>query len=121
MNHFSDSPAADAVLAAHHPSPEDGGPCATCAFRTGTEASQTPHTQELARLCVEGLTPFYCHERPRLCRGWIAAVNLNGVADDEDSRRRREVCSYAAEILAAAIERAAQADREAERTKLEDR
>lgn len=77
------SPASDAVLAAQHPSPEQGGPCATCAFRPGTEASETEHTAVLARLCVEGGRQFWCHEKTQLCRGWIAAVNLRGVPFNE--------------------------------------
>ena len=48
------SAASDAVIAANHPAPEQGGPCATCAFRPGTEANLSPHTMQLARLCVEG-------------------------------------------------------------------
>lgn len=98
------SEAFNAVVAAEKPSAENGGPCATCAFRAGTEAHETWWTVELARLCVEGLRPFQCHEQPQLCRGWIAAVNLRGVPADEDARRACEVAGAAADILAQCIE-----------------
>lgn len=114
---FGDSSAFDAVVEAEHPSPADGGPCATCAFRKGTEANSMPHTVELAKLCVEGVTPFDCHERPRLCRGWIAAVNLRAAAgevtDDEESRRYRDVMRFAADTFGRAIDVAVEADRKA--------
>jgi hypothetical protein len=94
------SPAFDAVLAAQHPSPEQGGPCATCAFRPGTEASRSEHTVVLARLCVEGGREFHCHEKAQLCRGWIAAVNLRGVPFDD-------LAGACADWLGDAIEEAA--------------
>lgn len=97
------SPACDAVVNAKQPSPECGGPCATCAFRPGTEANQTPHTVTLARLCVEGLRYFDCHERPGLCRGYIAAVNLRGLPETEEDKRWAECCSMAADVLGLAI------------------
>ncbi len=93
------SPACDAVMAAEHPSPEDGGPCATCAFRPGTEANRSAHTVELARLSVEGLRPLYCHEQAQLCRGYVAAVNLRGVPQDDADRRWCEVAGFTADIL----------------------
>lgn len=107
------SPAFDAVCAAEHPTPKDGGPCATCAFRLGTQANQSAYTTMLAQLCVEGITPFDCHERPQLCRGWIAAVNLRGVPESSEDRRHMEASRLAAEILADAIEVGAAADRAA--------
>lgn len=107
-----ESPASDAVFNASHPSPEDGGPCATCAFRPGTEASQSQHTVALARLCVEGGRYFHCHEQPQLCRGFVAAVNLRGVPETEDGRRWMDVCRDAADILGDCIA-AAKADEEA--------
>lgn len=99
------SAASDAVIAAIHPSPEAGGPCATCAFRRGTEANQTAHTIQLARLCVEGA--FYCHEQPQLCRGFIAAIYLRGVPDTEDAQRWSEVAGHAADMLALCVWHAA--------------
>lgn len=114
-----DSPAFDAVSGANHPSPECGGPCATCAFRPGTEAASMEHTVVLARLCVEATEPFLCHEQPQLCRGWIAAVNLRGpMPDDDDSRHRREALGFAIEMLNEAIEVGVQADREHERKRM---
>lgn len=107
----ADGQAVAIVLAANHPSPENGGPCWTCAFRPGTEASTTEHTRELARLCVEGLRAFHCHERPQLCRGFVAAVNLRGVPETEDDRRYAEACGVAADLLGELIGRAAEADR----------
>lgn len=107
------SPASDAVTAAEHPSPECGGPCATCAFRPGTQASETWHTVELARLCVEGLVPFHCHERPGLCRGFVAAANLRGAPETEDDRRWMEVNRIAADLMARAIAAGKKADDEA--------
>lgn len=107
------SPACDAVMAANHPTPAAGGPCATCAFRPGTKANQTLYTVELARLCVEGIQEFRCHEQPRMCRGFIAALNLRGVPQDDDDRRWSEVCSLAADVLAQAIQVGVEADRAA--------
>lgn len=106
------SPACDAVIAAEHPSPEAGGPCATCAFRPGTEANQTVHTMTLARLCVEGGRPFHCHEHQRLCRGFIAAVNLLGVPDanNVEAQRWRFVNGIAADVYGDAIAAAVAAD-----------
>jgi hypothetical protein len=97
------SAASDEVMAAAHPPPDAGGPCASCAFRAGTEANMTEHTVTLARLCVESLRPFYCHERPGLCRGFIAAINMRGVPEDEEDRRWRVVAGDAADILGACI------------------
>ena len=58
-----------AVMEAEHPSPECGGPCATCAFREGTEANRSELTLLRALFCVAGLVPFLCHEKPGACRG----------------------------------------------------
>jgi hypothetical protein len=112
MSMFSgfESPACDAVIAAVHPSPEDGGPCATCAFRPGTQANQTTHTMELARLCVEGGREFSCHEKPQLCRGFIAAINLRGVPETDEDRRWQVVCGDAADVLGLCIDEAVKAD-----------
>lgn len=104
------SPACDVVMAAEHPSPECGGPCATCAFRSGTQANTAWHTVELARLCVEGLVPFYCHEQPQMCRGFVAAANLRGVPESEDDKRWAAVNAIAADMMATAIEHAKAAD-----------
>lgn len=104
------SPACDAVLAAAHPSSADGGPCATCAFSPGTQANQAEHTMELARLCVEGFRTFSCHEQPQLCRGFIAAINLRGVPQDEDDRRWCVVAGDAADFLSRCIDVAKQAE-----------
>jgi hypothetical protein len=65
----------------------------------------------LARLCVEGITPFSCHEKPQLCRGFIAAVNLRGAPDTEDDRRWQEVARDSADILGRCIDAAVEADR----------
>lgn len=108
------SPATDAVMAHTHPSHEDGGPCAGCAFRAGTEANSTPHTVALARACVEGIRPFYCHENPGLCRGWVAAVNLNGMPENDEQRRWQEVNAHAADMLSDAIAAGRRADAKAE-------
>lgn len=105
------SPAFDAVSAADHPSHDEGGPCHGCAFRKGTEASHTAHTVELAKMCVEGLTLFKCHEHPGPCRGWIAAVNLRGAPTTDDDRKWAEVNALGADVLAQAISAAAQEDR----------
>lgn len=105
------SPAFDAVSAASHPSPEAGGPCETCAFRPGTEASQTTHTVALVKLSIEGLVPFHCHERPQLCRGFIAAANLRGVPRDEEDMRRVKSMVLACEVLSDAIAAGVEADR----------
>lgn len=99
MNTPVHSPAVDAVMAAQHPKPSDGGPCATCAFRAGTEANKTEHTQVLVRLSVEGFRYFYCHEQTQLCRGYIAAMNLRGVPKTRDERRLSEAAGSAADVL----------------------
>jgi hypothetical protein len=93
-------PAFDLVEAAAHPSPEDGGPCSSCAFRPGTEANRSAHTVLLAKLCIEGGRMFSCHERPGLCRGYIAAANLRGLPFDERA-------TLGADILADIIEKEA--------------
>lgn len=106
-----ESQAFDLVSRAEHPSPECGGPCATCAFRLGTQANLSEHTVALAKLCVEGISPFSCHEKPQLCRGWIAAVNVlefEGLPQDEDSKRHREVMAHAADMLSMCISAAVQ-------------
>lgn len=107
------SPAFDAVLAASHPLPENGGPCATCAFRPGTQANQSEHTTMLAKLCVEGISPFDCHEKKQLCRGWIAAVNLRGAPVTEDDHHWVEASRLAIEVLNDAIDAGVEADRKA--------
>jgi hypothetical protein len=106
------SPAFDAVCAADHPAPDAGGPCATCAFRPGTEANRSEYTTALARACVEGIEPFHCHEHPRACRGWIAAVNLNGAPEGEEWERWREVNRIAADLIGRCID-AAKAEQDA--------
>ena len=105
------SPSTDIVLNAEHPSSADGGPCDTCAFRRGTEANQTWHTMALARACVEGLRPFHCHERPQLCRGFIAAANLRGEPRTAADRRHMEAARHVADVLSEAIQVGVQADR----------
>lgn len=105
------SAASDAVVAAEHPAHSLGGPCAGCAFRAGTQANQTAHTMQLARLCVEGITPFLCHEHPHACRGWVAAVNLRGAPESEDDKRWATVAAYSAELLGDAIDAGVAADR----------
>jgi len=110
------SAASDAVLAADHPTQEAGGPCATCAFRHGTEANTSEHTVILARLCVEGLRPFYCHEQPGLCRGFVAAANLRGVPQNEDERRWQAVNAFAADTYSDMIT-AAKATEDAAKSK----
>lgn len=107
------SAASDTMIAADHPSAADGGPCETCAFRRGTEANRTAHTMELARLCVEGIVPFHCHEQPQLCRGFVAAVNLRGAPVDEEDRRWKEVAAFAADLLGACIDAAKAEDEKA--------
>ena len=113
------SPALVAVMADERkPAPDAGGPCATCAFRPGSEASRSPHTIELAALCVEGLTQFMCHERPGLCKGWVAAVNLKHAAGEyagEDNRRHMLAMRFAADMLSDAIAVGVEADRKAGR------
>lgn len=106
------SPACDAVLAAEHPSPDSGGPCLTCAFRPGTQANRTEHTMALARACVEGLEPFFCHEQPQVCRGFIAAANLRGAPQDDDDRRWMDANRAVADLLSRAIAHGKAADEE---------
>ena len=105
------SAACDLVLGACHPSPGAGGPCATCAFRVGTEANRTASTMQLARLCVEGFRPFDCHEQSQLCRGYIAALNVRGVPVDDDDRKWSEVARFSADLLGACIAAEKAADR----------
>lgn len=96
----------------HKPSDDAGGPCATCAFRKGTEANRTSHTVELAKFCVEGISPFDCHEHKRLCRGWIAAVNLKAQVGDMDDKKIA-ACRLAAELFGRCIDAATEEDRKA--------
>lgn len=104
------------MIAGSHPSHSRGGPCSGCAFRDGTEANRTAHTIQLARLCVEGLRPFQCHEHPHVCRGWVAAVNLNGAPETEDQQKWAMVAGFAADVLADAVAAGVEADRKATRT-----
>ena len=111
------SPAMEAVIDAEKPAPDAGGPCATCAFRAGTEANRTMHTMLLAALCVEGVTPFDCHEHPRVCRGWTAAVNLKAqageVSDDPEAVKYRQAMCDGADIIAMCIAAAKAEDEKA--------
>lgn len=100
-----ESKALDEVMAAQHPSPQEGGPCATCAFRPGTEANQTEHTTALVRLCVEGMRLFHCHEKKQLCRGYLAAANLRGVPAPEESDKVK-IAGFLADQFSSAISRA---------------
>ena len=95
------SPAVDAVLAATHPSPEAGGPCATCAFRNGTEANLTEHTQILVRACVEGMRLFHCHEKAGLCKGYIAAANRRGAPTASEMENEVRIFGTIVEIICA--------------------
>lgn len=101
------SPSVDAVMDAEHPAPQDGGPCSGCAFRKGTEANKADHTTTLVRLCVEGMRPFLCHEKPGLCRGYIAAANLRGAptaSEMEEVDMLGRVADRLGEIIAEAAE-----------------
>lgn len=104
------SPACAAVEGAEKPAADAGGPCATCAFRPGTEANGTDYTVTLAALCVEGFREFGCHEHPRLCRGYIAALNLRGVPSGEEDRRWSECAGWLADQLSNAIISAVEAE-----------
>lgn len=108
------SAAANAVEDADQPSPEQGGPCTTCAFRPGTEANTTEHTRTLAALCVEGFRLFGCHESGGACKGFIAALNLRGVPETEDDRRWSEVAGMAADALDRCISAAREEQERAE-------
>lgn len=115
------SPACALVIAAPHPSPENGGPCATCAFRPNTEPNLSPHTMMLAALCVEGFREFHCHEdRSQLCRGFVAALNVRGELDD-DERERADALGEAADILGDFIADAAAAQDRVRREATESR
>jgi len=109
---YPDSTASDAVMSADHPCHEDGGPCHDCAFRPGSEANKSRHTVTLARLCVEGMTQFDCHVHAGMCRGWIAAMNLNGEPDTDLGRAKCEGAAIMAEILTDAIQAGVEADRQ---------
>jgi hypothetical protein len=52
--------------------------CATCAFRPGTEAANSPLTPVKARLCIKTCTPFLCHESPidAMCAGAADAMTV---------------------------------------------
>lgn len=99
-----DSHACDIVSSASHPAYADGGPCA---FRAGTEPSRAEETVTLARLCVEGFRPFYCHEHEHLCRGFVAAMNIRGLPETNEDRRLVEAAGAAADVLSACIASAA--------------
>ncbi len=55
--------------------------CDGCAFRNGTDANNSPHTNLTAIQCVLEDEPFYCHKRfsatgeEKLCNGWINVMN----------------------------------------------
>jgi hypothetical protein len=112
LKQFANVPsgASDVVMTAVHPSHEEGGPCSECAFRRGTEASNTPHTVALARLCVEGSRPFHCHVHPGLCRGYVAAANVRGVPSDDDDERWAIVAGHASDVIGICIDAAKAAE-----------
>lgn len=49
--------------------------CDDCAFTIGTEASKSPHTVVIARLCALTGERFDCHLRPGACAGWAQEVS----------------------------------------------
>jgi hypothetical protein len=84
-------------------------PCEGCVFIEGTEANRSEYTRALFEACVEGITPFYCHERPDVCRGWVGAVNARWAGVDlttEETQRHITVSRMGAEILGICIETA---------------
>lgn len=69
-------------------------PCATCAFRQGTEANKDQITQLKVQLCLGSGTPFLCHEpqgEGHMCGGFAnaleAAVKRGDYKDEDDWRR----------------------------------
>lgn len=98
-----ESPACDVVMNAKHPSYANGGPCHECAFRAGTEAYRSVHTQQLARLCVEGFREFQCHIHPHVCRGFNAAIRVRGAPKTQADKRHAEAAGIAADILGECI------------------
>lgn len=99
------SKACDIVIAAEHPSPENGGPCHGCAFRRGTVANRDEITQTMIRMCVEGFRTFDCHMKPGLCRGYVAAANLRGVPATAKESAKADVWGLAADMLSDEIEK----------------
>jgi hypothetical protein len=53
--------------------------------------------------CVEGLVPFYCHEKDQLCRGFVAASNLRGAPKNRADKRHAKAAAIVAEVIAQAI------------------
>ncbi len=92
------------------PSPDR---CATCAYRSGTDASRTPTTVMLARLCVLSGEPFSCHERPDVCAGHAAAVASRQKAGIVEPEWRRLLYLEMSEVLVDAANGPALSDAEA--------
>lgn len=84
--------------------------CEGCAFNPQTDANRSDVTRLKARLCVEALEPFFCHEQVQeavnnglpysqaieqvempLCSGWCEAVatrNDSGFYESQEEWRR---------------------------------
>lgn len=70
--------------------------CAGCAFRPGTEASQSTHTRAIRDLCVMVGSPFECHDTGahHLCKGFVDAfVAKSGNGDyDRMPAWKKDMC-----------------------------
>lgn len=86
------------------PSPERGGPCATCALRVGTDANQASVTMLTVELCLMSGEPFYCHEHNRVCKGWIAAANAIACDGEAVPDFQRRVAAVALDQLGDCID-----------------
>lgn len=51
--------------------------CVGCAFKLGTVANNKTRTVLTAVKCVLAEEPFYCHEKPHVCNGWLNVINAN--------------------------------------------
>lgn len=71
--------------------------CATCAYREGTEAANTPSTVFLAELCVMSGETFNCHEDHRPCRGWANEVQRQQAAGERPKAWQRRVAAVMAD------------------------
>ncbi len=48
--------------------------CQSCAFRAGTIPNGCPPTLAQAVESIRTGEPFYCHEQPIPCAGWVIAM-----------------------------------------------
>lgn len=73
--------------------------CGTCAFRAGTEASESPFTLLKARLSAENGEPFYCHEPMETLMKAEPGLPLSEAIDYLRGEGEMRLCGGAARLM----------------------